>query len=351
MYKKNPTAINKSILITGIAGFIGYHLAKIALNSGYDIIGVDNFDEYYDVDLKKNRLKDLFEHQHLTQASLRFYDFDIQDSVKLELLVRNHHFDYCVHLAAQAGVRYSLENPHKYIKTNINGFFEVLHAATEAKVEHFLYASTSSVYGLNNNLPQSENHNVDHPIQLYAATKRSNELIAHSYSAIHGIPCSGLRFFTVYGPWGRPDMALFKFTEAILNDRPIELFNNGNHSRDFTYVEDVANSIIKLLPLPPSIDENFNCKEPETSTSKFQHRIVNVGKGSQDRLLDYVALLEQELGKTAKKIYLPLQKGDVGETHCDNENLEKLTSFRPSTNIADGVKRFVEWYMGYYVSE
>jgi UDP-glucuronate 4-epimerase len=312
------------ILVTGAAGFIGFHLSKQLLSDGHEIIGIDNMNEYYDPTLKKNRLKILQENKRFL-----FNNADICNYSSVEDLFKKHKIKKICHLAAQAGVRYSLSHPHVYQKSNGEGFLNILELARYNNIENFVYASSSSVYGTNSKTPFSESDPVEHPISIYAATKRSNELVAHSYSHLFGIPCSGLRFFTVYGPWGRPDMALFIFTRSIINNEPISIFNNGNMIRNFTYVDDIVDGIVRVLnnPLP--------------------YEIYNIGNSRAETLLDFVNEIEKNLGKKAIRNYLPLQPGDVPNTIADIEKLKKL-GYEPKTNIDIGIKNFVNWYMNYY---
>jgi UDP-glucuronate 4-epimerase len=312
------------ILITGAAGFIGFHLSKKLLSDGHDIIGIDNMNEYYDPVLKKNRLKLLYSSNRFS-----FHNFDICNYSEIELLFKNHKINKICHLAAQAGVRYSLTHPHVYQKSNGEGFLNILELARHYNVENFVYASSSSVYGSNTKIPFSESDPVEHPISIYAATKRSNELVAHSYSHLFGVPCSGLRFFTVYGPWGRPDMALFIFTKSIINNEPISIFNNGNMIRNFTYVDDIVDGIIRVLDTP------------------LPYEIYNIGNSRAEKLLDFINEIEKNLGKQSFRKFLPLQPGDVPNTVADIEKIKKL-GYEPKTNIDIGIKNFVDWYRDYY---
>lgn len=335
------------VLITGAAGFIGYHLCKRLLSENLEVLGIDNFDPYYDVSLKKDRIRDLekFCAKH-NFTSFTFSETDITDEVGLANLFESFEPNYVVNLAAQAGVRYSIENPQAYVRSNIEGFTNVIGLAVRHRVEHFLYASTSSVYGDSEEPSLAESHAVDHPIQFYAATKRANELIAHSFSHLNALPTTGMRFFTVYGPWGRPDMALFKFTKAILDDKPIELFNRGNHIRDFTFVDDTVEGIARLLLVPPRAGVIPERKSPDLARSPF--RIVNIGHGNPVHLRDYVAALERALGKKARVSELPMQPGDIYSTSADIDKLKDLVDFSPRVGVNEGVTQFVEWYKDYY---
>lgn len=334
------------ILVTGVAGFIGYHVANQLLEQDVSIIGIDNLNNYYDVNLKTARLKNLATHQHGYKHE--FMQLDIGDRIAVEKLFAQHKFDLVIHLAAQAGVRYSIENPHAYIQSNIIGFLNILEGCRQQQVGHLVYASSSSVYGLNTCLPFSENIAVNHPVSFYGATKRSNEIMAHSYSSLYGLPTTGLRFFTVYGPWGRPDMALFKFTKAILADEPIEVFNYGEHYRDFTYVDDIVTGILKVAAQPAKPNSNFNPAHPDPASSSAPWRVYNIGNNQPVKLTDYINLIEQNLGKKAIIKLLPLQTGDVPDTFADVTNLQTAIGYKPSTTVATGIKRFLDWYISYY---
>jgi UDP-glucuronate 4-epimerase len=331
------------LLVTGAAGFIGFHTSRLLLERGDEVVGLDNLNEYYDPTLKQARLAILKDYPHF-----RFVRADLADRAKMEALFRAEKFQRVVHLGAQAGVRYSVENPNVYVQSNIVGFLQVLEGCRHNKVEHLVYASTSSVYGANTQMPFSEKHGVDHPITLYAATKRSNELMAHSYSSLYGLPTTGLRFFTVYGPWGRPDMALFLFTKNILSDLPIDVFNNGNHQRDFTYVDDIVKGVVASVDHVPAPDPNWDSDRPDPSTSSAPFRLYNIGNHHPVSLRRYIEVLEQCLGKKARKNLLPLQLGDVPDTWADVEALAQDVGYRPSTDLERGVKQFVEWYLAYY---
>lgn len=330
-------------LITGAAGFIGYHLSNRLLADGHEVIGLDNLNDYYDVRLKEARLARLRSH-----PLFRFVKLDLADRVGMESLFSEHRFTRVVNLAAQAGVRYSLVNPHAYVDSNITGFLNVLEGCRHTGVEHLVFASSSSVYGANTRLPFSSRDNVDHPVSLYAASKKANELMAHSYAHLYKLPCTGLRFFTVYGPWGRPDMALFTFTRAILEGRPIDLFNYGQHRRDFTYVDDIVEGIARIVSRPAEPNTNWNGDAPDPATSAAPYRLYNIGHNEPVELLYMVELLEAALGRKAEKRLLPLQPGDVVDTFADVDDLMESVGYRPTTSIEDGVARFVEWYRGYY---
>jgi UDP-glucuronate 4-epimerase len=332
----------RSVVVTGAAGFIGYSVARALLQRGDSVIGVDNLNDYYDVSLKEARLRDLAPFERF-----EFVKADIADEARVREVFESRP-SRIVHLAAQAGVRYSLVNPHAYIDSNIRGFLNVLEAARAGGIEHLVYASSSSIYGANTRQPFSEHQNVDHPISLYAATKKANELMAHTYAHLFGIPSTGLRFFTVYGPWGRPDMALFKFTRGILNDEPIPIYNRGQMVRDFTYVDDVVEGVLRVLDRPATADEGWNGNDPDPATSHAPYRIYNIGNDRPVLLLDYIAALERTLGKKAKLDLQPMQPGDVASTQADVTELERAIGFRPRTSIDEGIRRFVEWYRGYY---
>ena len=331
------------ILVTGGAGFIGMHVSKCLLDRGDEVICVDNLSNYYDVQLKKNRLANLSSYPKFSHHKL---DISDKDSV-LEIFDQLRP-NRVVHLAAQAGVRYSLQNPHAYTQANIDGFLNILEGCRRGDVDHLVYASSSSVYGTNESLPFSEIQNVDHPVSLYAATKKANELMAHSYSHLFKIPTTGLRFFTAYGPWGRPDMALFLFTKAILANEEIELFNGGQMSRDFTYIDDIVEAVVRVLDRPATPDLIFDRIDSNPATSAAPYRIFNVGNSNPTPLLVYLNALESALGITSKKKYLPLQAGDVPNTASDTSRLNEWIGFKPRTTVQDGVEKFVRWYRGYY---
>ncbi|MGI6155890.1 MAG: NAD-dependent epimerase [Enterococcus lemanii] len=332
----------KKILITGAAGFIGARLATL-LNDTYEIIGIDNLNDYYDVSLKKERLKLLD-----VKKNFKFIKMDLADKEKVHSLFENEKFDLVVHLGAQAGVRYSIENPFAYIDSNITGTMNILEGARHFPVEHLIYASSSSVYGGNKKTPFSTDDNVDHPVSLYAATKKSNELMAHTYSHLYGIPTTGLRFFTVYGPMGRPDMAYFSFTNKIINNETIQVFNQGNMMRDFTYVDDVVEGIIRLIPKAPKRNSEWNEEVNSTSESWAPYKIYNIGNNSPVKLLDFIETIEKHLGMTATKEFLEMQPGDVEATYADVVDLEEAIQFKPKTTIDEGIAKFIEWYKVYY---
>lgn len=334
---------NKPVLVTGTAGFIGYHLAKRLLNEGKSVIGLDNLNDYYDVNLKKARLGQIIEHPNFT-----FHKMDIADREAMAQFFREQSFDLVLHMAAQAGVRYSLENPHAYIDSNLVGFTNILEGSRHNSVKHLVFASSSSVYGANTKMPFSIHQNVDHPVSLYAATKKANELMAHSYSHIYELPCTGLRFFTVYGPWGRPDMALFLFTRAILANESIDVFNYGDMMRDFTYVDDIVEGVLRVANRVPTADPSWDGGKPDPGTSLAPYKVYNIGNHSPVRLMDLIGLLEDELGKTAERNMMPLQPGDVPATYADIQDLSDDVDFTPRTLIQDGVHEFVKWYREFY---
>lgn len=330
------------VLVTGAAGFIGFHLSKKLLDLGFPVHGLDNLNEYYDVNLKKKRLSIL---QSLDR--FHFHHADITDRKQLEPVFQKHAFPVVINLAAQAGVRYSLTNPGAYAESNITGFLNVLEECRHHQVKHLMYASSSSVYGANKKIPFSTHDNVDHPISLYAATKKANELMAHAYSSLFDIPTTGLRFFTVYGPYGRPDMALYIFTKAILENRPIEVFNHGNMMRDFTYVDDIVQSIVLLMDKIPVKNPGWNATSPDPASSFAPYKIYNIGNGSPVPLTRFIEVIELKLGKKAIVQSMPLQEGDVPETFADIDDLSSVTGFRPRTSIEDGIGKFVDWYLEY----
>jgi UDP-glucuronate 4-epimerase len=331
-----------SILVTGVAGFIGSHLSKRLLNEGYEVIGIDNINEYYDQKLKWDRL------EWIKHPQFKFEKVSLEDRERINDIFIEYKPAIVVNLAAQAGVRYSLVNPHAYIDSNIVGFMNILEACRHHNVEHLIYASSSSVYGANTKMPFSVHDNVDHPVSLYAATKKANELMAHTYSHLYGLPTTGLRFFTVYGPWGRPDMALFLFTKAILNGEPIKVFNNGNMMRDFTYIDDIVESIYRLIQKKPEPNPNWDGKNPDPGTSYAPYRVYNIGNSNPVNLMDFITAIEEKLGIEAKKEFLPLQAGDVPATYADVEDLYNEINFRPQTSIKEGVSKFIDWYLDYY---
>lgn len=333
----------KTVLVTGAAGFIGFHLSQKLLNAGYQVTGLDNLNDYYDQRLKLSRLDILKANTHFS-----FHQVDLTDRKGIDNLFSKTNFDYVVNLAAQAGVRYSLTNPHAYLESNLHGFLNILEACRHNKTKHLVYASSSSVYGANKKMPFSVHHNVDHPISLYAASKKSNELMAHTYSSLYNLPTTGLRFFTVYGPWGRPDMALFLFTKAILENKPIDVFNHGKMRRDFTYVDDIVESITRLIPRPSQPNKEWSGMTPDPATSFAPYRVFNIGNNKPVELLQFIEVIEQKLGKKAAKNLLPLQDGDVPETFADVEDLMREVDFKPSTPIEVGIGKFIDWYINYY---
>jgi len=331
------------VLVTGAAGFIGFFVSKFLLERGDSVIGIDIINDYYDPELKLSRLEILNNYQDFT-----FHKLDLADRSGMEHLFNNNSFDGVVNLAAQAGVRYSLENPHAYMESNILGFLNVLEGVRHTGINHLVYASSSSVYGANTLQPFSEHHNIDHPVSLYAASKKSNELMAHSYSHLYGMNTSGLRFFTVYGPWGRPDMAYFLFTKAILSERPIDIFNNGNMFRDFTYIDDIVEGVVRVLDNPAVSNSDWDGNSPDPASSYVNYRIYNIGNNKPVKLMDFIEQIEFALGKKAIKNYLPMQPGDVEATYADISELEAAVGFRPDTSIEDGIDKFVCWYQDYY---
>jgi len=331
------------ILLTGAAGFIGMTTTLRLLARGDEVVGLDNLNDYYDVMLKQRRLDRLTSH-----ANFRFVKLDVADRSGMEQLFAAHRFERVIHLAAQAGVRYSLKNPHAYIESNIVGFTNVLEGCRHNGVQHLTYASSSSVYGGNTKMPFSEHDSVDHPVSLYAATKKANELMAHTYSHLYGLPTTGLRFFTVYGPWGRPDMALFLFTKAILEGRAIDVFNHGNMQRDFTYVDDIVEGVIRVMDRIAEANLAYDAVEADPATSNVPYRVFNIGNNNPVPLLDFIACIEDALGKKAEKRLLPLQDGDVPATYANTDALKAWVGFVPGTSIQDGIGRFVAWYRDYY---
>jgi UDP-glucuronate 4-epimerase len=331
------------LLVTGAAGFIGFHTARRLLERGEEVVGLDNLNAYYDPTLKSARLEILRQH-----PGFRFVQIDLGDRPQMEELFRAEKFQRVVHLAAQAGVRYSITHPHTYVQSNVTGFLHVIEGCRHNAVEHLVYASTSSVYGANTQMPFTEQQNVDHPLTLYAATKKANELMAHSYSSLYGLPTTGLRFFTVYGPWGRPDMALFLFTRHILAGTPIDVFNGGRHQRDFTYIDDIVQGVVAAVDKIATANANWNSAAPDPATSNAPYRIYNIGNQQPVELLRYIEVLERCLGRQAKKNLLPMQPGDLPDTWADVEALARDVGYRPSTDLETGVKRFVEWYLEYY---
>jgi UDP-glucuronate 4-epimerase len=335
--------MGKSILVTGAAGFIGYHLSSKLDNLGYNVVGLDNLNDYYDVNLKRSRLDMLHKNPNFV-----FREVDLMDKPSLDKLFAEFDFPYVVNLAAQAGVRYSITNPYAYSSSNLIGFLNVLEACRHHGVQHLIYASSSSVYGANKKMPFSVHNNVDHPLSLYAATKKSNELMAHTYSSLYSLPTTGLRFFTVYGPYGRPDMALFLFTKAILEGKPIDVYNNGKMKRDFTFVDDITEAISRLVPKAAVSNKDWSGFEPDPATSFAPYRIYNIGNNQPVELLRFIEVIEECLGKKAIKNFMSLQDGDVPETFADVDDLMREVGFKPATTIEEGVKKFVDWYLEYY---
>ncbi len=332
-----------NILVTGAAGFIGCHVCMALLKRGDKVTGIDNLNDYYDVTLKQSRLSLLEPYEGFS-----FVKIDIADRMAMEELFRIASFDMVVNLAAQAGVRYSLINPHSYIDSNIQGFLNILEGCRHNNVKHLVYASSSSVYGANETMPFSVHDNVDHPLSLYAASKKANELMAHTYSHLYNLPTTGLRFFTVYGPWGRPDMALFLFTDAILNGMPIKVFNYGKHRRDFTYIDDITEGVLRTLDHVAGPNPSWSGLKPDPGSSRAPWRVYNIGNSRPVELMDYIGALEKELGRTAVKEYLPLQPGDVPDTYADVEQLISDVHYKPETSVEEGIRRFVAWYREYY---
>src|SRR5215217_1378170 len=346
------------VLVSGAAGFIGFHLTKYLLERGDEVIGIDNINDYYDVNLKYSRIqetgiaKEAISYGEMIPSTkyskYKFAKIDITDHGKLKRLFKTCHFDAVCNLAAQAGVRYSLTNPKAYVDSNIVGFLNILECCRVHYIKHLVYASSSSVYGLNEKMPFSTNHGANHPVSLYAASKKSNELMAHAYSHLFGIPTTGLRFFTVYGPWGRPDMALFLFTKAIAENQPIEIYNNGKMSRDFTYIDDIISGIISVIDSPAKPDPMWSGIEPDPSASKVPYRVLNIGRGESVSLMSFVTEIEKNLNQTAKKIFLPMQNGDVVETWADISQMQELLKYNPTVSVTEGVRNFVSWYKDFY---
>lgn len=346
------------ILITGAAGFIGYHLAEALLSRGDFVIGLDSINDYYEVNLKLSRLeqsgigRERIGYKEMVDSrrypGYGFVQLNLEDEEGLGRLFSEHRFDAVIHLAAQAGVRYSLKNPYAYISSNIVGFARLLELCRQHETGHLVYASSSSVYGMNARVPFSTHHGVDHPVSLYAATKKSNELMAHSYSHLYGLPTTGLRFFTVYGPWGRPDMAYFSFTKAILEGRPIDVYNHGQMSRDFTYIEDIVEGVVRTLDRIPQPDPDWDFMAADPPTSWAPYRVYNIGNHQPENLLDFIGAIEKALGRKAEKNLLPMQPGDVPATWADIQDLREETGFQPRTSLQEGINRFVDWYCGYY---
>jgi len=333
------------ILVTGAAGFIGFHLAKVLLERGDEVVGLDNLNDYYSVAIKQDRLEQLQQRDNFS-----FVKLNLQDRDAMQNLFEKEEFDAVCHLAAQAGVRYSLTNPHEYMDSNITGFLNVLEGCRHSKVKHLAYASSSSVYGANTQMPFSVTHNVDHPVSLYAASKKANELMAHCYSHLYQLPTTGLRFFTVYGPWGRPDMALFLFTKAIMEGRPIDVFNHGKMQRDFTYIDDITSALVRVIDVPAAPDPNWNSDSPDPSSSAAPYRVYNIGNNNPVELMAMIESLEHCLGMTAEKNFMDMQPGDVPATYADVDALVSDFDFQPSTPIQTGIEQFVNWYRNYFHS-
>ncbi len=333
----------KKVLVTGAAGFIGFHLSRKLLADGVVVVGIDNMNDYYDPSLKQARLDHLLPNSAFTHVNI-----DIADRQAMAKLFSEFQFDAVVNLAAQAGVRYSLINPHAYVDTNLVGFVNILEGCRHSKVRHFVFASSSSVYGANTKMPFSVHDNVDHPVSLYAASKKANELMAHTYSHLYNLPCTGLRFFTVYGPWGRPDMALFLFTKAILENRPIDVFNHGKMKRDFTYIDDIVEGVCRVINHIPKPNQDWSGDSPDPSFSYCPYKLYNIGNNNQVELMKYIEVLEECLGKKAEKNFLPMQDGDVPATYANVDDLVRDVGFRPNTPIETGIRSFVEWYRSYY---
>jgi len=346
------------LLITGTAGFIGFHLVNKLVNEGYDIVGLDNINNYYDINLKYGRLentgikKEEIEYNRIIRSTLfsnyKFIRLNLEDDTNISKLFESERFDKVIHLAAQAGVRYSIENPRAYIDCNIVGFLNILEGCRHNNINHLVYASSSSVYGLNEKMPFTVHDNIDHPVSLYAASKKSNELMAHTYSHLYGLPTTGLRFFTVYGPWGRPDMALFKFTKAILENKSIDVYNNGQMERDFTYIDDIVEGISRVIKSAPKGNSNWTGINPDPSSSKAPFKVYNIGNNKPVKLLDFIKYIENTTGKKARKNMLPIQPGDVPKTWADVSALNNDFNYKPKTTIEIGVKNFVNWYSNYY---
>ncbi len=335
--------MQKKILVTGAAGFIGFHLSKKLCGDDWNIVGLDNLNSYYDIKLKKDRLNILN-----SNKNFKFTKIDLIDREAMKKLFEEEKFECVVNLAAQAGVRYSLENPHSYVDSNLSGFLNILEGCRHNPVAHLIYASSSSVYGANTKMPFSVHDNVDHPVSLYAATKKANELMAHTYSNLYKIHTTGLRFFTVYGPWGRPDMALFIFTKKIAEGKPIDIYNNGKMRRDFTYVDDIVDGIIKLIPKIPEPDPNWNGNNPDSASSFAPYKLYNIGNNQPVELMRFVEIIEEKMGKKAIRNFMPMQPGDVPETYADVDDLINAVGFKPNTSIEEGISKFVDWYKDYY---
>lgn len=338
--------MREKVLITGASGFIGFHISNFLLKKKFEVVGIDNMNNYYDIKLKESRLNILKQYENY-----KFYKIDLKNKEDVDCIFKKHKFDYVINLAAQAGVRYSIENPYSYVDSNLIGFVNILEACRHYPVKHLLYASSSSVYGGNKVAPFSTEHQVDHPVSLYAATKKSNELMAHTYSHLYKIPTTGLRFFTVYGPWGRPDMAYFSFTNAILDEKSINVFNQGKMERDFTYIDDIVEGIYRLLPLVPKANPEWDETKDNLSESFAPYKIYNIGNNQPVQLETFISVLEDKIGKKAVKNYMEMQPGDVVKTFADTSDLEKAINFRPKTSIEEGLEKFANWYKEYYKVE
>ena len=336
--------MKEKIFITGVAGFIGCHLCKRLLSEGKSVVGLDNLNSYYDINLKKTRLENLYK----LNGDFHFFHDDLENIQIIESIFELHKPEIIFNLAAQAGVRYSLENPDAFTRTNILGFNNLLSVCTKNNVKHIIYASSSSVYGGNASLPYSEKKSVDHPVSVYAASKKANELYAHCYSHLYSLPITGLRFFTVYGPWGRPDMAYFIFTKSIFENQKIKIYNNGEMFRDFTFIDDITESLTRIMKIPPKSNVNFDKKNPSSDSSWAPHRVFNIGNSNSVKLIDFIEKIEEIIGKKATKIFLPMQKGDVESTLADTNLLENWINFKPNTNLDEGLAKFVEWYKYFY---
>ena len=340
--------MSKKVLITGAAGFIGFHTAKRLIKEGHEVIGIDNFNDYYDVNLKKSRIEIIEKSNKYLNKKWRFFKCDLLEKLKLSEIFVKYKPEYVINLAAQAGVRYSLDNPNEYINSNILGFMNLIECCRHSDIKHLIYASSSSVYGGNKNIPFKEDQGVNHPVSLYAATKRSNELMAHTYSHLYNLPTTGLRFFTVYGPWGRPDMAYYIFTSKILNREPIKIFNHGKMLRDFTYIDDVTSVISKIMNKIPKSNSEFNFSDPIPSKSWAPFKIFNVGNSNPTKLLTFIEIIENNLGIKAKKEFLKMQLGDVEATFSDLISIDKWVGFKPTTTIEEGLEKFIKWYLNYH---
>ncbi len=337
--------MGKKILVTGTAGFIGFHMARALCAEGHIVRGYDNVNDYYDVTLKEARLKEL---EKLDNYNFTFTRADLEDQAAVEKTFEEFEPEVVINLAAQAGVRYSLSHPRAYMRSNIDGFLNILECCRHAKISNLIYASSSSVYGANGKMPFAVEDNVDHPVSLYAATKKSNELMAHTYAHLYGVPCTGLRFFTVYGPWGRPDMAMYIFTKAIIEGQPIDVYNDGNMMRDFTYIDDIIAGMMPLIDLPAKANDNWDKMSPDPSSSNVPYALYNIGNNKPVNLLDMIDILEDAVGQKAEKRFLPLQPGDVEETYANIDALHKLTGFTPETSLEEGIQKFVDWYKEYH---